>query len=444
MSELNFEFDWVDSEGIRGAELSTTWASLKIAVGDSVVTRIEDKRAKTVRDFVYVPLYPLAEWLATNWWFLTHEFQNPDRQGDREFQRRHSLGANREGYAYPDLEVVSSGSRTTLAWKRCTPQWTRVEFLSQGRLSVDRLEFRQACYELIDSVIRRLAARGIEDTLLQQEWAAVQASEEDAEELQFCHTAAGLGWDPYDLLDSERDEIFQLAHELGAFVGEAVQALNASSLRVQSSAIVSAIEYAGKNGLPLDSLRSFHVDQGDDLRNALPWRVGYGWARRLRQKLDVGGQPLASTEELADALGEDQVGVDMAIQSVESLTRAPLVDGLVSLNSDETASFAFRPAGEAGRRFSFCRALGELLASPQAGSLITKSHTERQQFNRAFAAEFLAPSLGLKERVHRLVVHEEEVGELSEEFGVSPKVIEHQIENHGIAQLAEPTLNRFA
>ena len=193
MPEVSFDFDWVDSEGIRGAELSTTWASLKIPVGDSVVTRIEDKRAKTVRDFVYVPLYPLAEWLATNWWFLTHEFQNPDRQGDREFQRRHSLGANREGYAYPDLEVVSSGSRTTLAWKRCTPQWTRVEFLSQGRLSVDRLEFRQACYELIDSVIRRLAARGIEDTLLQQEWAAVQASEEDAEELQFCKAAAGLG-----------------------------------------------------------------------------------------------------------------------------------------------------------------------------------------------------------------------------------------------------------
>ena len=167
MPEVSFDFDWVDSEGVKGAELSTTWASLKIAVGDSVVTRIEDKRAKTVRDFVYVPLYPLAEWLATNWWFLTHEFQNPDRQGDREFQRRHSLGANREGYAYPDLEVVSSGSRTTLAWKRCTPQWTRVAFLSQGRLSVDTLEFRQACYELIDSVIRRLAARGIEDTLLQ-------------------------------------------------------------------------------------------------------------------------------------------------------------------------------------------------------------------------------------------------------------------------------------
>ena len=444
MPELSFDFDWVDSEGVKGAELSTTWAELKITARDSVITRILDQRAKTVRDFVYVPLYPLAEWLATNWWFLSNEFQNPDRQNNREFQRRHSLSANREGYAFPKLEVISSGARTNLAWKRYVPQWTRVEFLNHGHASVDGLEFRHACSELIDSVIRRLASSGIEDTLLQQEWDAIQATEVEEEELEFCQTAAGLGWDPYDLLDSERDEIFQLAHELEGFVDEAVQALDASSLRAQSSAIVSAIEDAGKNGLPLDSLRSFHVDQGDDLRNALPWRVGYGWARRLRQKLDVGGQPLASTEELADALGEDQVGVDMAIQSVESLTKAPLVDGLVSLNSDETASFAFRPAGEAGRRFGFCRALGELLASPQAGSLITKSHTERQQFNRAFAAEFLAPSLGLKERVHRLVVHEEEVGELAEEFGVLPKVIEHQIENHGIAQLAEPTLNRFA
>ena len=340
------------------------------------------------------------------------------------------------------MEVISSGARTNLAWKRYVPQWTRVEFLNHGHASVDGLEFRHACSELIDSVIRRLASSGIEDTLLQQEWDAIQATEVEEEELQFCQTAAGLGWDPYDLLDSERDEIFQLAHELGAFVGEAVQALNASSLRAQSSAIVSAIEDAGKNGLPLDSLRSFHVDQGDDLRNALPWRVGYGWARRLRQKLDVGGQPLASTEELADALGEDQVGVDMAIQSVESLTRAPLVDGLVSLNSDETASFAFRPAGEAGRRFSFCRALAEFLASPHTGSLITKSHSERQQRNRAFAAEFLAPSKGLREKVNRSVVYGEEMDELAEEYGVSWLVIKHQIENHGIAQLAEPAFGQ--
>ena len=372
MSELSFEFDWVDSEGIRGAELSTTWAELNITARDSVITRILDQRAKTVRDFVYVPLYPLAEWLATNWWFLSNEFQNPDRQNDREFQRRHSLSANREGYAFPNLEVISSGARTNLAWKRYVPQWTKVEFLNHGHTSVDGLEFRHVCSEFIDSVIRRLASSGIEDTLLKQEWDAVQASESDEEELEFCQTAAGLGWDPYDLLDSERDEIFQLAHELEGFVDEAVQALDASSLRAQSSAIASAIQDARQTALPLHRLRDFTIDFRRDVMNALPWSVGYNWARKLRRELDLGGQPLPSMAALAEALGEEEAQVNGAARPVATLSRAPLVDGLVAVNDDESASFAFRPAGEHSRRFIFCRALAEYLASPQMGSLAAR------------------------------------------------------------------------
>ncbi len=443
MAELRFEFDWVDSEGVTSAELSATWASLKIAVGDSVVTRIEDKRAKTVRDFVYVPLYPLAEWLATNWWFLTHEFQNPDRQSNRDFQRRHSLGANREGYAFPDLEVVSSGARTTLAWKRCAPQWTRIEFLSQGSSSVGGLEFRQASYELIDSVIRRLTAHGIQDTLLQDEWSAIQDSELDEEEEEFCQAAAGLGWDPYDLDDSQRDEVVLLASELGTFASEAVQALDASSLHTQSSAILSAIEDAGRSGLFLHSLRNFQIDYRGASMDAPPWSIGYDCARRLRHKLDLGGLPLATMSMLASALGENESQVNEATRPVESLTRAPMVDGLVAVNDDETASFAFRPTVEQGKRFSFCRAIGELVASPHTGSLITQSRSERQQFNRAFAAEFLAPSMGLREKVQRRVVSGEEIDELAAEYGVSWLVVKHQIENHGIAQFFEPAPNQF-
>ena len=176
--------------------------------------------------------------------------------------------------------------------------------------------------------------------------------------------------------------------------------------------------------------------------NAPPWIVGYEWARKLRRKLDLEGQPLATMNALASAIGEDEFQVDEAARSVESLIKAPLVDGLIAVNADETASFAIRPAGEHGRRFSFCRALAEFLASPQTGSLITKSHSERQQRNRAFAAEFLAPSKGLREKVSRSVVYGEEIDELAEEYGVSWLVIKHQIENHGIAQLAEPAFGQ--
>ncbi len=443
MPELNFEFDWVDSEGVRGAELSATWAALKISANDSVITRIQDERAKTVRDFVYVPLYPLAEWLATNWWFLANEYQNSDRQADREFRRRHSLSTNREGYAFPNLDVISSGARTTLTWEPYAPQWSRVEFLSEGRASVDGLEFRQECADLIDSVIRRLASQGIEDTLLEQEWAAIEATQLDEEELQFCETAAGLGWDPYDLDDSRRDDVLRLADELGSFVNEAVQALNASELRAQSTAIASAIKEAGQNGLFLHNLRDFPIGPLSEWNNVPPWRVGYDWARNLRRKLDLGDQPLATINTLAAALGEEEAQVNGAAHPVATLSRAPLVDGLVAVNGDQSASFAFRPAGERGRRFIFCRALAEYLASPQVGSLVTKADSERQQFNRAFAAEFLAPSHALRARVSRSVVHDDEVDELAEEFGVSPFVVRYQLENHRIAQVAEPAFHRF-
>ena len=443
MPEISFDFNWVDSEGMRGPELSATWASLTIQVGNSVITRIQDERAKTLRDFVFVPLYPLAEWLATNWWFLASEFKNPDRQNDREFQRRHSLSANREGYAFPDLEVISSGSGIDLSWNRYAPQWTRVEFINQGRAAVEALEFRHACTELIDSVIRRLSSQGVEDTLLHQEWAAIEATGRCEEELEFCETAAGLGWDPYDLDDSQRDEVFWLADELGDFVGEAVQALNVSALRAQSTAIASAIKDAKQNSLPLHRLSSFHFDTAGEFANDPPWRGGYQWARKLRAALNLGGQPLATTKTLASALGQSEVQMNGAARTVTALSTAPLIDGLVAVNDDQTASFAFRHAGEQGKRFSFCRALAEYLASPRSGSLITKSHSERQQRNRAFAAEFLAPSRGLRERVERSVVYDDEIDELAEEFGVSPFVIRHQLENHQIAQVAEPTFYRF-
>ena len=110
------------------------------------------------------------EWLATNWWFLTHEFGNPTKAGNPDFHRRHALGASREGYAFPSLEVVSSGARTHLVWERDRPPWTRVEFLDQGDIWMDSDEFREHCAGLIDQVIRRLVSLGIDETLLQEEW----------------------------------------------------------------------------------------------------------------------------------------------------------------------------------------------------------------------------------------------------------------------------------
>ena len=151
----------------------------------------------------------MAEWLATNWWFLTSEVGSPLKQDTAGYRRRHSLAANREGYAYPDLHVFPLGRLTRLVWQRGTSTWAKTRLLDEGEALVDSAEFRETCSDLVDRVVSRLADCGIEDTLLQQEWAAVRTADE--EEADFCRVAAGLGWDPYALDDAKCEEVLFLA-----------------------------------------------------------------------------------------------------------------------------------------------------------------------------------------------------------------------------------------
>lgn len=435
MPRLSFDFDWVDPEGVRGPELSATWASLQIRVGDSVITRILDNRAKTVRDFIYVPLYPLAEWLVTNWWFITHELQNPAKEGDPDFRRRHSLSTSREGYAFPNLDVIPSGAQTRIVWKKDRPAWSKVEFLEDGFMRMDGNEFRETCGDFIDQVIGRLDSLGVHDTFLEEEWDAIRSADE--EEAGFCKAAAGLGWDPYALDDADRDHVLLIAEKLGGLLDEAVPALDTTDVVAGSSAIVSAIEEARSNSLSLERIESFReAIRHDSIIGRDPWDVGYGWAQRLRQNLGLDGQPLSDMKQIAEALGEDAESLDRVTQPFGFFVDTPLIDGVIT-RDDEKPAFAFRSLGYHGRRFHFCRALAEVLASPHSDALITRAHSERQQRNRSFAAEFLAPSSALRQRVPRPFVDDDDIDELAEEFGVSSRVIEHQVANHRIARVGE-------
>lgn len=435
MSKLSFEIDWVDAEGVNGPELSATWASLRIQVGDSVITRVLDAKAKTVRDFVYVPLYPLAEWLATNWWFLTHECGNPAKEADPAFRRRHSLRSGREGYAFPDLEVVPSGARTHLVWTRNLSTWTKVEFLEDGQIWTDSSEFRESCAGLVDRVIRRLVSLGVEGTFLEEEWATIQTG--DKEETEFCETAAGLGWDPYDLHDQGRELVIGLAEVLyGTVLEEAIAALDPLTLTRGSYAIANAIDDAKPSELSLDRLKGIcrHTFPERDSARLDPWKAGYVAARRLRRELDLDGDPLPTDATIAEALGEHPESLEKVRQPVV-FEGAPLVDGVITGNDGDNPAFAFRRLHDYHWRFHFCRALAEVITPPGTDKLLTRAHSERQQLNRAFAAEFLAPSRGLKKRVSLPVVDTEDIDELAVEFGVSSRVIEHQVVNHRLARV---------
>jgi len=430
VTEISFLTEWQDGERIAAEELSATFASLRIDVGGEPVTKVLDNRAATIRDSILVPLYPIAEWLVSNWWFLAKEPENPAKKSTLEFNRRHSLRSCSDGYALPDLTVIPSGARIHLRWSAGSSFWTRTDFLNSGHETLDTEQFMQGCADFIEKVTRRLDAHGIRSTFLQDEWTAIQNAEDD--EAKFCGMSAQLGWDPYDLDESQQGQVFTLVEQLGELSGEAFPVINASTALHDCAAILEAINAAKPNELELSPVVKLYWKQ--ERYAGTPWETGYDLARDARNGFDLDGQPIADTESLASALGQDVGTLERATAPVEPLKHLNLVEGVVTSGSSGCDSFGLTARGDTGRRFLFCRALAEVISSG-GDALITKGNTERQQRNRAFAAEFLAPSASLRATIGHPVVDEEQVDELAEEYGVSSRVILHQIHNHKIAEL---------
>ncbi len=438
MRPLEFEFEWQDAEGVKGSELACTWASLSIRVNNSVLTRVVDPSDHRVREHIHVPLYPLAEWLATNWWSILHESEDRVGLDDRSFLERHALGPTREGYRFPNMQVVSFDTRTRITWKHDTLRWTKLEFLDrQGCEWIDKQEFRETCASLVDAVVARLASWDVGNTFLQAEWGAIRGA--DPQERRFCETAGALGLDPYSIDEVHKENILRLDEKLSVAVfKEALPILRADSLGTELFAIQKVLRLGKASSIPLERLtcvRDEVVQSVNGRSRERPWLGGYLLAREVRTRLGLDGTPVASWPALSRALDEPRIA-DGRLSRSTAFNHAAGLEGVVTSSEAGLPAFAFSPGGYSQTsRFRFCRGLAELLVAPGSDALLTTSRSSRQQCGRAFAAEFLAPSVGLRQHVHRDVLDEEEVEELAFQFGVSPWVIKHQIENHGIAQI---------
>ena len=183
-----------------------------------------------------------------------------------------------------------------------------------------------------------------------------------------------------------------------AIFDEAIAVLDVERLETDAAAIATALE---PGSLPLEYVRAACTPP-TPRAGGIPWQAGYAGyalARDVRQRLGLDGEPLPSIASLGEALRENPDALAAATQR-RDFGGADLVNGVV--------------------------------ATP---ALLTRAQSDRQQRSRAFAAEFLAPAAALQARVPRPVPDEEDVEELAAEFGVSPLLISHQLENHQIARI---------
>lgn len=439
MARFQIDFEWEQPGGARGPELRATWARLCIRVDGQPVTRLEDETIRATRDAVYGPLYPIAEWIAAHWWNLFYEVASPRREAFGGFEDRHNLARAAEGFALPDLNIQPIGRRVLLRWAPSPCPRSRVRFLGEGAVLLDRVEVTGVFRHFVTGVIHRLREEGVSDTFLEDEWEAIQAA--DPEEADFCRSMGRLGLDPYG--EDERDWLPILREIEGSLPAgvrdEFLSVADPDEVASQGRRLHQWIARANGFDLDLPELTDLRTEtqklSASISPSALPWDGGYAFARELRDLLGVPPERhLSSLAEVGAAFQTPASNWANAISFVEGW--AAFLNGVLATTRGGGPLFSLSQRYPAGQVFTLCRMLFEYLS--EAGltaAIASPADSERQKRNRAFAAEFIAPAAAIQNHMPSGPLTEEGVQDLAEAFGTSSFIIRHQIENHGIARI---------
>ncbi len=435
-TELRFTIEWQPSEDVRAPELAATWADLQIWAGPECITTVEDLQTSSARRSMYCSLYPLAEWIAFNWWFLQANQRTAalevrslfdwsfDHGSAGSLLDHHLLRSAGDGFLFPRLAIIPEGAITRLTWF-ADPEprdGASIRFMSSGEHLASSEEVRHALGEFIEAVITRLREQEIRDSELEREWAAVRSASPDEQE--FCAAAARLGLDAY-AIDPKIAAVIEKADEI---LRPSIRDEFLDAAEPSVAALAKGLVWI-KRGLgridrvdnpPGEDLgRLKQRLKGNPAAGATPWAKGYEQAKLVRSALGVSvGRPL---------------GLEGFMARGKATTPGPAFQGLGAQSRKGIAAVIL--SGElrvASARFAEARALWHFMFRADEGPfLLTWAHGQTQRAERAFAAELLAPAAGLLEQLDRkpTIVSVDETEALADHFRVSPMVVEHQLEN---------------
>jgi hypothetical protein len=437
---FKIEWEWLANGQAAVRSHGLTWSRLVIRGESQVVTRVIDERMRSWRDGVFVPLMPLAEWIAANWWFLFEEAPPPTlrRASPREelvdhraWFRRHNLLSAREGHPLPDLTFASGDDDVTLSLRPDDRVYANapVRFIESGAWLVSREVLSSELRQLTDAVVDRLGeCEDVDAVALRNLWKHRMFA--SGEEALLAQRAAALGLDGDDP-DAVSDALADTLLEIGRDLPEAL--------------FREALVPGGDEAMlrhRIDQLRIARArdvdDRGDALRRAreeaqgcvevLPYRQGWSLARRFRERV-LGVDSSVYGSALDDLLSQGALLSESDVKLPDTTGLLGWVDA--SAEGRARCVLAQRSTSIAAR-FLRARALGSALLGRRE-RLLTQSATRTQRLARAFATELLAPADAVRAMLPAGWVDDDAVNDIARRLGVSPLVVQHQIENQRLA-----------
>ena len=458
---LSFDFDPIDQPAATDPAERETWCSLGIRIGSRHVSRIWDKSLQSERTRLYVPAFPIAEWLVHNWWAILNELPRLEKVPQyavdvrqMEWLSRHCLRSADSALLLPALYLFHDGQSLRAEWYQDDPGSLPNmpgEFLSDGAEEIDANSTRESLTQFIDIVLDRVTHLADERVReLTAQWRAIQGA--DAEEQQFCTLAGRMGLDPYDRNEMTDDLARFLEQTItnpdDALVRDLTELARPDSIEEQwqwltrvsgelqlgpvvlpgslniASTAISPPQFGflpGFSGIALPRVASTAIS---------PPQFGYRLARKIRDDYAISADvPLGSVEEVAAAV----VGGPFRVHDQEQVPGQGIRAIVGGSRDGGVVTAGPQPAHPSSQRFLTARSLYHVLVTSQKSQrLVTDAYSWHQKASRAFAAELLAPWDGLARRIESSPVDRETIEDLGRVYNTSTMVITRQLENAGI------------
>lgn len=420
-----------DLESGSPEELAT-FGMLTVTANGSILTIGVDADTQELRKGPNVPGYPIAEWLAWNWWRLRWELARPsDPRAVAQWEFSHCLGTIGEGYDWPNVTIHSDGVCSFLSSDHLDGQNHGLfRYLGgYGRQTVSCAELERAIDEFIEDMLNELGGAQLASTNLHQIWMELKEERQDNQSARFRKLEAQLGYDP----DEGNEEMIRRHLDTAVAMGDAAFGEIAADSVIHGrdpSAISSAedlhriAKLKGFIARPKDAIQLSSTIEDMKSEATEAWRLGEGTAKRVRQQEKLGGEPIGNAL-LAELAGTSPRAISDSDKNSDQFSFA--------LDEENAPSrIALRPKRTTSRRFELARLIGDRLFNGPANCRTdrlfpaTGTNSFRQQMQRAFAAELLSPFDSMVEILGG-DVSEEKQQAVADHFMVSSMTIQNQL-----------------
>ena len=397
-------------------------AEICLRVGGSVISRVADTKKGTLREYFRASSTSLALWLADNWWRLRWEIISDAGLPSVDWRLRHELNSASGGALWPPVMIYSVGERIAFA-------------PSVGRRVVDgpqcyfpfdvgmvaAAEYERELDSFFDAVLG-YCAKTDDGNALKILLKQITTERNDPELAGWRRLEACLGFDP----DAAPDEVVNALVELEAIAGEdgVEEAAHAAPGTGAAQSLSSVIEATRESTVEIDLSLADSLQRDWNVSSyASPWKMAEAAATELRSKIGVTRELLDHTNfaDIFKARWDD-------LKSATATARYLPYGARIGTPEKSRVALQTSISKPYIRRFELARQLGDAVWQKDADfGIVSRSKSDRQKFQRAFAQNLLCPFEYLQQVIDVSDPTPEAIKSAARKFVVHPTVVRNQL-----------------